>query len=131
MNNLKIIYDSEKLNSTAVTDYLKKKLGKLTKFNKEANILAKIKKEKDTYKVSVDLVFDNKPSKMNFFQSETNKDLYEAIDKIDSKLTRQVRRNKTKNLSRRRDNTLLGANSAKVSATKNINTLKKFYEKTI
>lgn len=131
MNNFNVIYDSEKLNSTAVTNYLKKKLGKLTKFNKEANIVAKIKKEKNVYQVSVELIFDHKPSELSFFQKESNEDIYKAIDEIDNKLTRQVRRNKTKALNRRRDDTLIGSNAEKIVTIKDVNTLRDLYEKNI
>ena len=83
----------------AMKDYVEEKLGKLNKYleNSEtvrANVIVKVKGHNQTVEITI-------PLKSFILRSEETKDdFYEAIDKTIDKLERQVRKNKTKLMSK-------------------------------
>ena len=90
----------EKMKITdAMHDYVEEKLGKLDKYlenseNVRANVIVKVKGHEETVEITI-------PLKSFILRSEeTQEDFYAAVDKTIDKLERQVRKNKTKLMSK-------------------------------
>lgn len=84
----------------AMKDYAKEKLAKLTKYLKEgeelsATILFKVRDPKQKVEVTIPL------RSMTLRVEETGNDFYSAIDTAIDKLERQIRKNKTRLLSKK------------------------------
>ena len=97
---MEIIMRGEKLKITdAMHDYVEEKLGKLEKYlenseNVRANVIVKVKGHEETVEITI-------PLKSFILRSEeTQEDFYAAVDKTIDKLERQVRKNKTKLMSK-------------------------------
>ena len=91
----------EKLKITdAMRSYVDEKIGKLDKYlenseNVHANVIVKVKGHQETVEITI-------PLKSIILRSEeTQDDFYAAVDKTIDKLERQVRKNKTRILSRK------------------------------
>ena len=97
---MEIIIHGDKIRVTkAMNDYINEKLGKLDKYleNSEtvrANVLVKVKNNQQTVEVTIPL------KKFILRSEETNDDFYAAVDKTIDILERQIRKNKTKILSK-------------------------------
>ena len=97
---MEIIIHGDKIRITkAINEYIDEKLGKLDKYleNSEivrANVLVKVKNNQQTVEVTIPL------KKFILRSEETNDDFYAAVDKTIDKLERQIRKNKTKLMSR-------------------------------
>ena len=86
--------------TAAMKDYAKEKLAKLTKYLKEgeelsATILFKVRDPKQKVEVTIPL------RGMTLRVEETGNDFYSAMDTAIDKLERQIRKNKTRILSRK------------------------------
>ena len=99
-NAKKFLTDGNKVKITeAMNDYIKEKLGKLDKYlensdNVRANVLVKVKGHEQTVEITI-------PLKSFILRSEETKDdFYAAVDKTIDKLERQVRKNKTRMMSK-------------------------------
>lgn len=95
-----IIIHGDKLKITsAMSDYIKEKLGKLEKYleNSEtvrANVIVKVKSHEQRVEITI-------PLKSFIIRSEeTKNDFYAAVDKAVDKLERQIRKNKTRMMSK-------------------------------
>ena len=95
-----IIIHGDKLKITsAMSDYIKEKLGKLDKYleNSEtvrANVIVKVKNYEQRVEITI-------PLKSFILRSEETKDdFYAAVDKTVDKLERQIRKNKTRMMSK-------------------------------
>lgn len=95
-----IIIHGDKLKITsAMSDYIKEKLGKLEKYlenseNVRANVIVKVKNHEQRVEITI-------PLKTFILRSEETKDdFYAAIDKTIDKLERQIRKNKTRMMSK-------------------------------
>lgn len=95
-----IIIHGDKLKITsAMSDYIKEKLGKLDKYleNSEtvrANVIVKVKNHEQRVEITI-------PLKSFILRSEETKDdFYAAVDKAADKLERQIRKNKTRMMSK-------------------------------
>jgi len=102
---MEIIIHGDKIKITdAMKDYLKEKLAKLEKYlenseNVRANIMVKVKNREQTVEITI-------PLKSFILRSEeTKEDYYAAVDKTIDKLERQIRKNKTKLMSKHNKNT--------------------------
>jgi len=91
-----IIIHGDKLKITsAMSEYIEEKLGKLDKYleNSEitrANVIVKVKNHEQRVEITI-------PLKSFILRSEESKaDFYAAVDKAVEKLERQIRKNKTK-----------------------------------
>ena len=91
-----IIIHGDKLKVTsAMSEYIEEKLGKLEKYleNSEttrANVIVKVKNHEQRVEITI-------PLKSFILRSEESKeDFYAAVDKAVEKLERQIRKNKTK-----------------------------------
>ena len=84
----------------AMKDYIEEKLGRLDKYlenseNVRANVIAKVNGHQQTMEITI-------PLKSFILRSEeTQDDFYAAVDKTIDKLERQIRKNKTKLMSRK------------------------------
>ena len=90
----------EKMKITdAMHEYVEEKLGKLNKYlenseNVHANVIVKVKGHEETVEITI-------PLKSFILRSEeTQDDFYAAVDKTIDKLERQVRKNKTRLMSK-------------------------------
>ena len=97
---MEIIVHGSKIKVTeAMNDYIKEKLGKLDKYlenseNVRANVMVKVKGHEQTVEITI-------PLKSFILRSEeTKEDFYAAVDKTIDKLERQVRKNKTRMMSK-------------------------------
>lgn len=95
-----IIIHGDKLKITsAMDDYIKEKLEKLEKYleNSEtvrANVIVKVKNHEQRVEITI-------PLKSFIIRSEeTKNDFYAAVDKAVDKLERQIRKNKTRMMSK-------------------------------
>ena len=96
---IKIHGDKIKI-TKAMKDYIIEKLDKLNKYlenseNVRANVIVKVKNHEQTVEITI-------PLKSFILRSEeTQEDFYAAVDKTIDKLERQIRKNKTKLMSRK------------------------------
>ena len=97
---MELIIHGDKIKITkAMNDYLTEKLEKLEKYlensdNVRANVIVKVKGHEQTVEITI-------PLKSFILRSEeTKEDFYAAVDKTIDKLERQIRKNKTKLMSR-------------------------------
>ena len=94
-----VIHGSKVKITDAMHDYIEEKLGKLEKYleNSEkvrANVIVKVKNHEQTVEITI-------PLKSFILRSEETKDsFYAAVDKTIDKLERQIRKNKTKLMSK-------------------------------
>ena len=94
-----VIHGSKVKITDAMRDYIEEKLGKLEKYleNSEkvrANVIVKVKNHEQTVEITI-------PLKSFILRSEETKDsFYAAVDKTIDKLERQIRKNKTKLMSK-------------------------------
>ena len=91
----------EKIKITdAMRNYIEEKIGKLDKYlenseNVHAHVIVKVKGHEDTVEITI-------PLKSFILRSEeTQEDFYAAVDKTIDKLERQVRKNKTRLMSKK------------------------------
>ena len=94
-------YRGEKIKITdAMHSYIVEKIGKLDKYlenseNVHAHVIVKVKGHEDTVEITI-------PLKSFILRSEeTQEDFYAAVDKTIDKLERQVRKNKTRLMSKK------------------------------
>ena len=97
---MEIIIHGDKIKVTdAMKDYIEEKLGRLNKYlensdDVRANVIVKVKGHLQTMEITI-------PLKLFILRSEeTQEDFYAAVDKTIDKLERQIRKNKTKLMSR-------------------------------
>ena len=97
---MEIIIHGDKLKITkAMSDYIEEKLEKLDKYlensdNIRANVIVKVKNHEQKVEITI-------PLKSYILRSEeTKEDFYAAVDKAIDKLERQIRKNKTKLMSK-------------------------------
>ena len=97
---MEIIVHGSKIKITeAMNDYIKEKLGKLDKYlengeNVRANVMVKVRNHEQTVEITI-------PLKSFILRSEeTKEDFFAAVDKTIDKLERQVRKNKTRMMSK-------------------------------
>lgn len=97
---MEIIIRGDKMKITeAMDNYIKEKLGKLDKYLENsdtvrASVIVKVKNHEQTVEITI-------PLKSFILRSEeTKEDFYAAVDKTIDKLERQVRKNKTKLMSK-------------------------------
>ena len=127
---MEIIIHGDKIKITdAMKDYLKEKLAKLEKYlenseNVRANVMVKVKNREQTVEITI-------PLKSFILRSEeTKEDYYAAVDKTIDKLERQIRKNKTKLMSKHNKNNQ-EFNFSKIEAEEEKNTSKIVKRKTI
>lgn len=97
---MEIIIHGDKIKVTdAMKDYIEEKLGRLNKYlensdDVRANVIVKVKGHLQTMEITI-------PLKSFILRSEeTQEDFYAAVDKTIDKLERQIRKNKTRLMSR-------------------------------
>ena len=97
---MEIIIHGDKISVTgAMKDYIEEKLGRLDKYlensdDVRANVIVKVKGHLQTMEITI-------PLKSFILRSEeTQEDFYAAVDKTIHKLERQIRKNKTRLMSR-------------------------------
>ncbi len=97
---MEIIIHGDKLKITdAMRDYIEEKLAKLDKYledssNVRANVIVKVKGHEQRVEITI-------PLKTFILRSEeTQDDFYAAVDKTIDKLERQIRKNKTRLMSK-------------------------------
>ena len=97
---MELIIHGDKIKVTkAMNDYISEKLEKLDKYlensdNVRANVIVKVKGHEQTVEITI-------PLKSFILRSEeTQEDFYAAVDKTIDKLERQIRKNKTRLMSR-------------------------------
>ena len=97
---MEIIIHGDKVKITkAIDGYIKEKLEKLEKYlenseNVRANVIVKVRNHEQTVEITI-------PLKSFILRSEeTKEDLYAAVDKAVDKLERQIRKNKTRLMSK-------------------------------
>ena len=97
---MEIIIHGDKLKVTdAMNDYIEEKLGKLEKYlensdNVRANVIVKVKNHEQRVEITI-------PLKTFILRTEESKDdFYAAVDKAVDKLERQIRKNKTRMMSK-------------------------------
>lgn len=97
---MEIVIHGDKLKITeAMEDYIKDKLGKLEKYLKDsesvrANVIVKVKNREQRVEITI-------PLKTIILRTEESQsDFYAAIDKAIDKLERQIRKNKTRLMSK-------------------------------
>ena len=97
---MEIIIHGDKIKITkAMNDYINEKLEKLDKYlensdSVRANVIVKVRNHEQTVEITI-------PLKSFILRSEeTKEDFYAAVDKTIDKLERQIRKNKTKLMSR-------------------------------
>ena len=127
---MEIIIHGDKIKITdAMKDYLKEKLAKLEKYlenseNVRANVMVKVKNREQTVEITI-------PLKSFILRSEeTKEDYYAAVDKTIDKLERQIRKNKTKLMSKHNKNNQ-EFNFSEIEAEEEKNTSKIVKRKTI
>ena len=98
---MEINIHGDKLKITkAMNEYIKEKLEKLDKYlenseNVHAHVIVKVKGHEDTVEITI-------PLKSFILRSEeTQEDFYAAVDKTIDRLERQIRKNKTKLMSKK------------------------------
>jgi len=98
---MEIIIHGDKIKVTAaMKSYIEDKLGRLDKYledssNIRANVIVKVKGHLQTMEITI-------PLKSFILRSEeTQEDFYAAVDKTIDKLERQIRKNKTRLMSRK------------------------------
>ena len=98
---MEIIIHGDKIKITdAMKDYINEKLEKLDKYlenseNVRANVIVKVKNHNQTVEITI-------PLKSFILRSEeTKEDFYAAVDKTIDKLERQIRKNKTRLISKK------------------------------
>lgn len=98
---MEIVIHGDKLKVTqAMNDYIKEKLGKLDKYLKDtdsvrANVIVKVKNHEQKVEITI-------PLKSYILRTEESKeDFYAAVDKATDKLERQIRKNKTRIMSKK------------------------------
>ena len=98
---MEIIIHGDKIKVTdAMKSYIEDKLGRLDKYledssNVRANVIVKVKGHLQTMEITI-------PLKSFILRSEeTQEDFYAAVDKTIDKLERQIRKNKTRLMSRK------------------------------
>ena len=98
---MEIIIHGDKIKVTeAMKSYIEEKLGRLNKYlensdNVRANVIVKVKGHLQTMEITI-------PLKSFILRSEeTQEDFYAAVDKTIDKLERQIRKNKTRLMSRK------------------------------
>lgn len=101
---MEIVIHGDKLKITqAMNDYIKEKLGKLDKYLKDtdsvrANVIVKVKNHEQKVEITI-------PLKSYILRTEESKeDFYAAVDKATDKLERQIRKNKTRIMSKKTKN---------------------------
>lgn len=97
---MEFIIRGDKLKITdAMNDYIEEKLGKLDKYLKNSddvrvNVIVKVKNHEQRVEITI-------PLKTYILRSEeTTDDFYAAVDKAVDKLERQIRKNKTRMMSK-------------------------------
>ena len=97
---MEIIIRGDKIKITdAMNDYIEEKLGKLEKYLENsdtvrANVIVKVKNHEQRVEITI-------PLKTFILRSEeTQDDFYAAVDKTIDKLERQIRKNKTRIMSK-------------------------------
>ena len=127
---MEIIIHGDKIKITdAMKDYLKEKLAKLEKYlenseNVRANVMVKVKNREQTVEITI-------PLKSFILRSEeTKEDYYAAVDKTLDKLERQIRKNKTKLMSKHNKN-VQEFNFSEIETSEEKNTSKIVKRKTI
>ena len=97
---MEIIIRGDKMKITeAMSNYINEKLGKLEKYLENSdtvrtNVIVKVKNHEQTVEITI-------PLKSFILRSEeTKEDFYAAVDKTIDKLERQVRKNKTRLMSK-------------------------------
>ena len=97
---MEIIIRGDKIKITdAMNDYIEEKLGKLEKYLENsdkvrANVIVKVKNHEQRVEITI-------PLKTFILRSEeTQNDFYAAVDKTIDKLERQIRKNKTRIVSK-------------------------------
>ena len=127
---MEIIIHGDKIKITdAMKDYLKEKLAKLEKYlensdNVRANVMVKVKNREQTVEITI-------PLKSFILRSEeTKEDYYAAVDKTLDKLERQIRKNKTKLMSKHNKN-VQEFNFSEIETAEEKNTSKIVKRKTI
>ena len=97
---MEFIIRGDKLKITdAMNDYIEEKLGKLDKYLKNSddvrvNVIVKVKNHEQRVEITI-------PLKTFILRSEETKDdFYAAVDKAVDKLERQIRKNKTRMMSK-------------------------------
>ena len=97
---MEFIIRGDKLKITdAMNDYIEEKLGKLEKYLKNSddvrvNVIVKVKNHEQRVEITI-------PLKTYILRSEETKDdFYAAVDKAVDKLDRQIRKNKTRMMSK-------------------------------
>lgn len=97
---MEIIIRGDKMKITeAMSNYIKEKLGKLDKYLENsdtvrANVIVKVRNHEQKVEITI-------PLKSYILRSEeTQEDFYAAVDKTIDKLERQVRKNKTRLMSK-------------------------------
>ena len=97
---MEIIIHGDKLKITkAMNDYIEEKLAKLNKYLENgdrvrANVMVKVKNHEQRVEITI-------PMKSFILRSEETKDdFYAAVDKAVDKLERQIRKNKTRMMSK-------------------------------
>ncbi len=127
---MEIIIHGDKIKITeAMKDYLKEKLAKLEKYlenseNVRANVMVKVKNREQTVEITI-------PLKSFILRSEeTKEDYYAAVDKTIDKLERQIRKNKTKLMSKHNKNNQ-DFNFSEIESEEDKNTSKIVKRKTI
>lgn len=97
---MEIIIRGDKMKITeAMNNYINEKLGRLDKYLENsdtvrANVIVKVKNHEQTVEITI-------PLKSFILRSEeTKEDFYAAVDKTIDKLERQVRKNKTRLMSK-------------------------------
>ena len=100
-DSMDIIIHGDKIKVTdAMKSYIEEKLGRLDKYlenseNVRANVIVKVKGHLQTMEITI-------PLKSFILRSEeTQEDFYAAVDKTIDKLERQIRKNKTRLMSRK------------------------------
>ena len=97
---MEIIIRGDKLKITdAMNDYIEEKLGKLEKYLENsdtvrANVIVKVKNHEQRVEITIPL------KTINLRSEETQEDFYAAVDKTIDKLERQIRKNKTRIMSK-------------------------------
>lgn len=101
---MEIIIHGDKLKVTqAMNEYIEEKLGKLDKYLKDtdsvrANVIVKVKNHEQKVEITI-------PLKSYILRTEESKeDFYAAVDKATDKLERQIRKNKTRIMSKKNKN---------------------------
>jgi putative sigma-54 modulation protein len=98
---MELIIHGDKIKVTdSMKEYIEEKLGRLDKYledssNVRANVIVKVKGHLQTMEITI-------PLKSFILRSEeTQEDFYAAVDKTIDKLERQIRKNKTRLMSRK------------------------------